>query len=88
MPDYMLTTVGTPDGSARDIQVNNAGDIHEAIAIAEAYTRLRIDHGRGGIGSKFDPAVVIDAESGQTDVRHARTPRDSYQLVKGRKVTT
>ena len=80
MTDYMLTLVG--GAGTRDVQVNNAGDIREAIDVAEAHMRpRRVDHGRGGIGSLFDPAVVIDAESGAVDVRHDKDALTSMTIV-------
>lgn len=80
MTDYMLTMVGGL--GARDVQVNNAGDIREAMRVAEAVMRpRRVDHGRGGIGSLFDPAVVIDAETGEADVRHDRDALTSMTIA-------
>lgn len=83
MPDFMLTVV-TGLG-ARDIQVNGAADIREAIDIAERETRWRVDHGRGGIGSKFDPAIVIDAETGEVTKRHDRNATLSMTIANNAK---
>lgn len=85
MTDYMLTVVGGL--GPRDVQVNGAGDMHEAIAIAEAHTGCRVDHGRGGVLPKFDPAIVIDADSGDVLRRHDRSALTSMQIVKGARVT-
>jgi len=82
MTDYMLTTTGGL--GALDVQVNNAGDIREAIELAEKVTGAMVDHGRGGIGSKFDPAIVIDAESGEVLHRHDRNALTSLTIVHGR----
>lgn len=82
MTDYMLTVVGGL--GARDIQVNNAADIREAIAVAERETHLSVDHGRGGIGSKFDPAIVIDAASGVVERRHDRNAITSLTMAEPR----
>lgn len=71
MPDYCLTAYSTSAGW-RDVQVLNAGDMHEAIAIAEKITGCRVSHGRGGFQSLFDPGTVVDAESGEVQVRHQR----------------
>jgi hypothetical protein len=79
----MLTLVGG-NAPPTDVQVNGADDIREAIVIAEKATGRRVDHGRGGIGSKFDPALIIDAITGETDVRHDRGAATSMTFVKGR----
>ena len=85
MTDYMLTVRGGL--GFRDVQVNNAGDIREAIAVAEAVMRpRRVDHGRGGIGSAFNPAIVIDCESGDVESRHDREALTSMTLVKSSSV--
>jgi hypothetical protein len=79
MNDYMITVVGGL--GARDVQVNGCADIREAIAIAERETHLRVDHGRGGIGSKFDPAIIIDAPTGAVERRHDREAIESLTFA-------
>lgn len=80
MTDYMLTTTGA--SGPRDVQVNNADGIREAIRVCEKLTGCRVDHGRGGIGSKFDPAVIIDAATGDVAHLHDRNAVASMQPVK------
>jgi len=84
MTDYMLTVRGGL--GFRDVQVNNAGDIREAIDVAEKVCGGRVDHGRGGIGSAFNPAIVIDCESGDVESRHDREALTSMTLVKSSSV--
>lgn len=81
--DYMLTVLRA-DKSARDVQVNGATSMHEAIAIAEQVTGCRVDHGRGGIGSEWHPAVIIDAATGESLVQHDRPALDSMTVAKPR----
>jgi len=64
----------------RDIQVLNAGGMHEAIAVAEKVTGCRVSHGRGGEQPLFDPGTVIDAESGAIEERHQRKARPEVAL--------
>ena len=59
MTDYMLTVI--TNLGARDVQVSNGASMLEAIAITEKETGCRVDHGRSGIGSRFDPALIIEA---------------------------
>ena len=79
MTDYMLTVLGGL--GARDVQVNNAEGMREAITIAEKRTGCPVDHGRGGIGSDWDPAIVIDAETGEMITRHDRVAHRSMTIV-------
>jgi len=83
-PRSFMLTVFTRGLGARDVRVDNAGGILEAIAVAEKVTGAPVHHGRGGVGSLFDPAVVIDAASGEVDNRHDRAARDSMVPVKSR----
>ena len=78
MTDFMLTGIGS---GPRDIQVNNCRNIREAIEIAERLTRMPIDHGRGGIGSKFKPNIIIDAETGEMERVHDRPALTSMEVV-------
>lgn len=80
MTDYMLT-VWSRDTGGRDVQVNDAPDMRSAIEVAEKHTGCRVDHGRGGIGSLFDPALVIDYASGEIEVRHDRAAEHSMQII-------
>lgn len=64
----------------RDIQVLNAGGMHEAIQLAEKVTGCRVSHGRSGEQSLFDPGTVIDAESGAIEQRHKRSARPEVAL--------
>lgn len=75
----MLTVCG--NAGARDIQVNNAPGMHDAIVIAERTTGCRVDHGRSGILPAFDPAVTIDWETGDVVVRHDNAAVQSMQIV-------
>jgi hypothetical protein len=81
MGDYMLTGNTLADGW-RDIAVLNAGDIREAITLAEATTGLYVSHGRGGgIRPGFHPGITVDAESGEVTRHHERKARP--QVVAG-----
>lgn len=73
MGSFMLTA--TTNIGWRDIQVDNCGDIREAIALAEAVTRCHVSHGRGGVGSQFHPNLSIDAESGEVVQHHDKPAR-------------
>jgi hypothetical protein len=84
--DYMLTVWSAGPG-ARDIQVNNAPDMATAIRLAEKETGCRVDHGRSGIGSEFDPNIIIDARTGIASFLHDRPADGSMQIVGGVKVT-
>lgn len=86
MTDFMLTTYAVGLG-ARDVQVNGAADIREAIAVCEKVTGCRVDHGRSGIGSAFDPGVVIDVATGAVTERHDREALTSMTVVKGAKIS-
>ena len=79
MTDYMLTVLGTLGG--RDVQVNGADGMREAIAIAEKITGCMVDHGRSGILSDWDPAVIIDASTGDVERRHDKAARKSMMIV-------
>jgi hypothetical protein len=79
--DYMLTVL-TAGGAGVDVQVNGAGSILAAIDIAEHETGCRVDHGRGGIGELFDPAIVIDAATGATTRRHANPATRSMEVAR------
>jgi hypothetical protein len=72
---------------ARDVQVNGCADIREAIDLCEKVTGCRVDHGRGGIGSKFNPGVIIDAVTGDVVKLHDRDALVSMQVVNGARVT-
>lgn len=65
-------TAWSKDMGWRDIQVTNAGDMHEAIALAEKVSGCRVSHGRGGPQPDFDPGLIIDAESGEVSHPHNR----------------
>lgn len=82
--DYMLTVWSAGLGP-RDIQVNNAPDMHTAIRLAERQSGCRVDHGRSNVGPQFDPAVIIDAETGDVDVRHDRVAAESMTVVQPRR---
>lgn len=82
MTDFMLTLSGS--NGLRDVQVNNAGDIREAIQLAERTTGCRVSHGRAGVGSRFDPALIIDAETGEATEQHDRVAIDSAQVAPAR----
>ena len=84
--DYMLT-VYSPAHGARDVQVNNAENMHVAIALAEKETGCRVDHGRSGILPLFDPGIMIDAKTGRVGVIHERPAEASMQLVAGPKMS-
>lgn len=77
--DYMLTVLGNM--GARDVQVNNAESMREAIAIAEKETGCRVDHGRSGVGSRFRPAIIIDAATGDATFIHDEMAIESMQVV-------
>lgn len=79
MPDYMLTAYGKQGWW--DIAVLGADDMHEAIRLAEKSTGCRVSHGRGSLGSSFDPSRTIDAATGAVTVHHARAARP--QVVAG-----
>lgn len=78
MPSFMLTVVAQ-DVGGRDVQVDGASDIREAMALAESVTGCRVDHGGGGAGwvasdyQHWHPSISIDAESGLV-VHHHDTP--------------
>lgn len=80
MKDFMLTVWSASNG-ARDIQVNNAPDMQTAIALAEKETGCRVDHGRSGIGSDFDPGTIIDARTGIASFVHDRPAPQSMEIV-------
>jgi hypothetical protein len=82
MTDYMLTVVGSL--GLRDVQVNDARSIKEAIAISERQTGCRVSHGRGGVGVEFDPSIIIDAQSGEVQHLHDRNSLTSGQVATGR----
>jgi hypothetical protein len=84
--DFMLTVIGNM--GARDVQVMNAETMQDAIALAERETGCRVDHGRSGIGDKFRPAIIIDAESGDTTFIHDFVAAESMQIVNPFKGTT
>lgn len=79
MTDYMLTVLGGL--GARDVQINNANGMRDAIAIAEKRTGCPVDHGRAGILSDWDPAIVIDAETGEMITRHDKVAHRSMTIV-------
>lgn len=64
----------------RDIAVVNAPSIREAITAAEGVTGCMVSHGRGGIGSEFDPAVTIDVETGEVTRHHERAAKPIVQV--------
>jgi hypothetical protein len=74
MTSYALTLFSTGNGWT-DVRVLNAGDMHEAISIAEHATGCRVSHGRGGEESAFDPSLTIDAATGERTQHHARAAR-------------
>lgn len=79
MKDYMLTVItGT---GARDVQVNGAETMHDAIRIVERETGCRVDHGRSGIAARFDPALIIDAATGNVYRMHDRTADESMKIA-------
>lgn len=77
--DYMLTVLGGM--GARDVQVNNAESMRSAIALAEHETGCRVDHGRAGIGSRFRPAIIIDATTGEAVFMHDEPAIESMQVA-------
>lgn len=77
--DYMLTVVGGL--GARDVQVNNAETIYQAMEIAERITGCPVDHGRSGILPLWDPAVIIDAQTGDVIQLHDRVADASMMIV-------
>lgn len=80
MADYCLTAHSSGLGW-RDIQVLNAGDMHEAITAAEKVTGCKVSHGRSGVQSLFDPGTVIDLITGEVTQRHDRTASASTEIV-------
>lgn len=86
MKDYMLTVWSAGSG-ARDVQVNRAPDMQTAIRLAEHETGCRVDHGRSGVGSAFDPALIIDAKTGVVQHIHDRIAEASMTVVQQNKVT-
>lgn len=72
MADYALTLWATGQGW-RNVRVLNAGDILEAIAVAEKYTGCRVSHGRGSPETAFSANESIDAETGEVTRHHERT---------------
>jgi len=78
--DYMLTVYSAANGP-RDVQVNRAPDMHTAIRLAEKETGCRVDHGRAGIGEKFDPAIIIDAKTGIASFLHDRRADTSMRVT-------
>lgn len=62
MSYYSLTAYSQGMGW-RDIRVNNAADIREAIRVAERATGCRVSHGRGGEQSDFLPGLIVDADT-------------------------
>lgn len=79
MTDYMLTANSSGLGW-RDIAVINAPGIREAISVAEAATGCLVSHGRGHIGKDFDPAVTIDAATGDVTRHHDRGAKPIVQV--------
>lgn len=79
MTDYMLTVLSA-GGSATDVRVNAAPDIHVAIQLAEKATGCRVNHGRGGVGTAFDPAITIAAPTGDIIRHHSRAGRIEVTL--------
>ena len=79
MTSYALTLFSTGNGWT-DVRVNNAGDILEAIALAERITGCRVSHGRGGEESAFNPSRTIDAESGEIVDHHHRAAKPEVTL--------
>lgn len=77
--DFMLTVWSTAIG-ARDIQVNNAPDMHTAIMLAEKETGCRVDHGRSGIQPEFDPGIIIDAKTKRVNYIHENEAVTSMQI--------
>ena len=77
---FMLTVIRA-DGSARDVQVDNAASILEAITAAESFTGCRVDHGRGGVGSDWHPAVTIDAKTNSVLTHHDRPATESMRIA-------
>jgi hypothetical protein len=75
----MLTVIGGV--GARDVQVMNCETMQEAIRLTERETGCRVDHGRSGIASKFRPAIIIDAETGDTTFIHDHVAAESMQIV-------
>ena len=85
MTDYMLTVI--TNNGARDIQVNNGESIHEAIRLTEKETGCRVDHGRSNVGSRFDPALIIDASTGQVYRMHDKVASESMMVHQNVKVS-
>lgn len=79
MTDYMFTVIG--NAGARDVQVNNAPAMREAIKVAEVQTGCRVDHGRSGILPRFNPAMIIDYATGDIEVRHDHAANESMEIV-------
>lgn len=72
MGDYALTLWAIGLGW-RNVRVTNAGDILEAIAVAEKVTGCRVSHGRGSPETKFNANETIDAASGVVTRHHDGT---------------
>lgn len=79
MSDYMLTAHSKALGW-RDIAVVNAPTMREAIVMAESVSGCMVSHGRGHIGSEFDPALTIDAASGDITKHHDKTAKPDVQM--------
>lgn len=79
MSEYALTLWSTGMGW-RDVLVVNAGDIREAMDLAEQVTGCRVSHGRGGVQSQFHPGQTIDAESGEVTQHHTRQAKPEVAL--------
>lgn len=64
----------------RDIAVLNAPDMRAAIAAAESTTGCMVSHGRGHIGSEFEPALTIDVSTGEVTRHHDRAAKPIVQV--------
>jgi hypothetical protein len=75
---YMLTAHG--QNGWRDVAVIGTNDMREAIELAEKVTGCRVSHGQGGINGGFDPAITIDAVSGEVTKHHQRKAKPVVEL--------
>jgi hypothetical protein len=79
MTSYMFTATGS--SGWRDIQVDDADTIHQAIALAEKVTGCRVSHGRGGVAATgWHPNLTVNAATGQVTRHHDTVARPVVDL--------
>jgi hypothetical protein len=74
MPGGFMFTASSQMGW-RDIAVVGTDDMREAIQLAERASGCRVSHGRGHIGADFNPALTVDARTGEVVEHHQRAAK-------------